>query len=100
MNKEMLGKILMLWLAFLVFAFSIFIFYQYEQKKPQSASEDTAAQTPTPTPGPSRPISKWATDSAILQIEEELKSVSDSVDNVDLKESGLFPPLLDMQVKF
>jgi len=62
---------------------------------------------PTPTPSPIPTLvekitnqSFYATDSAVLKIENELKKIEEKLDNTDLKESSLNPPLLDWKVEF
>lgn len=44
--------------------------------------------------------SKWATDSAILQIDEQNKNLSEELLNVDLTESPLALPNIDTNVTF
>ncbi len=60
--------------------------------------------SPTPTPTPiveqiTNP-SPYATDSAVLQTEEELKKLESELQEVDLKETNLTPPVLDLDVNF
>jgi len=55
------------------------------------------AITPTPTLGN---YSLYASDSAILKIEEELKEIETELDFTDLKETKLNPPPLDWEIKF
>lgn len=59
---------------------------------------------PSPSPSPfeeeiTNP-SAYATDSAVLDIENKLKEIDQDLDKVDLKETGLNPPVLDMEVNF
>lgn len=58
---------------------------------------------PSPTPTiietPVHPSSPYATDAAVLKIEEDLKSLDQELQGTDLKEAGLNPPVLDMEVK-
>lgn len=58
---------------------------------------------PSPTPATSetnlRPSSPYATDAAVLKIEADLKSLDQELQSTDLKEAGLNPPVLDMEVK-
>jgi len=59
--------------------------------------------TPTPTPILIEKITNpsfYATDSAILKIEEELKKIEQELDSTDLKENSLNLPVLDWEVKF
>jgi hypothetical protein len=62
-------------------------------------------QSPTPTPlaQPSptsylRQPSKYATDSAVLQIEDDLTRILNDLQKVDLKEGDLTPPQIDTKV--
>jgi len=60
--------------------------------------------SPIPTPTPiieeiTNP-SPYATDSAVLQTEEELKKLESDLREADLKETNLTPPVLDLDVNF
>lgn len=70
--------------------------------KPKVKSEPTPTPTPTPIPTlvPIIAPSFYATDSAILSLEEEIKKTEIDLLNTDLKESSLNPPALDMNIKF
>lgn len=59
---------------------------------------------PSPSPSPyeeeiTNP-SVYATDSAVLEIGERIKEIDQDSDKTDLKETGLNPPVLDMNVNF
>lgn len=59
---------------------------------------------PSPSPTPyeeeiTNP-SAYATDSAVLEIGERIKEINQDLDKTDLKETGLNPPVLDMDVNF
>ena len=59
---------------------------------------------PSPSPSPyeeeiTNP-SVYATDSAVLEIGEKLKEIESDIDQTDLKETGLNPPVLDLNVNF
>lgn len=59
---------------------------------------------PEPSPSPyeeeiTNP-SVYATDSAVLEIGERIKEIDQDLDKIDLKETGLNPPVLDMNVNF
>ncbi|MBU3957000.1 hypothetical protein KKI19_01825 [Patescibacteria group bacterium] len=59
---------------------------------------------PSPSPSPyeeeiTNP-SAYATDSAVLEIGEKLKEIEGGIDQTDLKETGLNPPVLDLEVNF
>ncbi|MCJ7793136.1 MAG: hypothetical protein MUP45_04115 [Candidatus Marinimicrobia bacterium] len=59
---------------------------------------------PSPTPSPYEEEilnpSAYATDSAVLEIENKIKGINQELENTDLKETGLNPPVLDMKVNF
>lgn len=71
-------------------------------KKPSVSPKQTQLLTPTPTPFEEEITSPsiYATDSAILKIEAELKTIDQDLQSTDLKEVGLNPPVLDMEVEF
>jgi len=59
---------------------------------------------PSPSPSPyeeeiTNP-SVYATDSAVLEIDKKLKEIENEIDQTDLKETGLNPPVLDLEVNF
>jgi hypothetical protein len=58
--------------------------------------------TPTPTPFEEKIASPsaYATDSAILKIEQDLKTLDQDLQLTDLKETSLNPPALDWEVEF
>lgn len=99
MNKNIIGKTLMILLAISLFAALILIVSQVNKKTP-TTTDSSSVIVPTPTPTETRPQSRWATESGVLEIEANLKNLSDELVKVDLKESRLFPPVLDMKVKF
>lgn len=69
---------------------------------PKTPSKKVVFPTPTPNPTPPQEQivypSAYATDSAVLKIEEELKSLENQLQITDIKETGLNPPVLDMKV--
>lgn len=71
-------------------------------KKPSVSPKQAQPATPTPTPFEEEITSPsiYATDSAILKIEADLKTIDQDLQSTDLKEVGLNPPVLDMEVKF
>ena len=92
-----LGLLFILILGILVLLRLLFGF------KKNVPSSPLVAVTPTPTPIFSeeiRPQSLWTTDSGILKIEEELKNIENELDNTDIKEKSLIPPILDWKIKF
>jgi len=62
------------------------------------------SSSPTPTPTISEDAlsspSAYATDSAILKIGAELNLIEEKLNVTDLKEAGLNPPVLDMEIEF
>lgn len=98
-DKKLISKILMSLLLVLMILLVVVIFLETRKTGPTS-SEQTPTPTPTPTPIVTRPVSKWATDQGVLTIEAGLKDLSAEIEQTDLKESNLLPPVLDMQVKF
>ncbi|MGD0523138.1 MAG: hypothetical protein ABSA43_01100 [Candidatus Microgenomates bacterium] len=56
----------------------------------------TALPTPVELTNPSR----YATDSAVLKLEGNLKDNETNLNNVDIKESDLYPPQLDFNINF
>lgn len=64
--------------------------------------EPSPSPTPEPTPGEEETASPsaYATDSAILQIETAIGGLEEELKSTDLKETGLNPPVLDMEVEF
>ena len=67
-----------------------------------------AGQAPTtsPTPSPSpfveenRKLSKYATDSAVIKIDEGVNKLDKNLNSTDLREVNLRLPSLDFEVKF
>jgi len=91
-----LGGLLLLFLL-------ILILISLNLKQKHSFSDVFPTPTPTPTPTLIEEITNpsfYATDSAILKIEEELKKIEQELDSTDLKESSLNLPVLDWEVKF
>lgn len=69
-------------------------------KKPAVSPKPPSLPVSTPTPFEEKITSPsiYATDSAILKIEAELKTIDQDLQSTDLKEAGLNPPVLDMEV--
>jgi len=58
---------------------------------------------PSPSPTPTEEIfapSSYATDSAVLAIEEDIDTLEENLLETDLYETGLNPPVLDMEISF
>ncbi|MBM3205680.1 hypothetical protein FJZ41_02435 [Candidatus Shapirobacteria bacterium] len=71
----------------------------------QQASKKTLPSKPTPTPTLSTSQetltpSLYATDAAILKIEQDVKNLDQELQGADLKENSLNPPALDWQIEF
>lgn len=78
---------------------SLGIFLQTSSKpKPLTPPEIVPSTMPTPTEAP--PPSRWATDSGVLIIEKDIKSISNELENVNLRGQELLPPTLDNKVEF
>lgn len=59
--------------------------------------------TPTPASTPfatSKPLSKYATDSAVLKIKQDIDNLDRDLSTVDLDESNLKPRTLDFEISF
>jgi hypothetical protein len=85
----------------LVLLLAAAIFLSFQQGQPTTEIE--TKPTPTPTPEFKEeiiPPSPYATDAAILKMEEEIKSLDQEIISTDLKESGLNPPVLEMKIQF
>ena len=59
---------------------------------------------PSPSPSPyeeeiTNP-SVYATDSAVLEIGKRIREIDQDLDKTDLKETGLNPPVLDLNINF
>lgn len=81
--------------VFLILAlFIISSNYQVSQFKPPTIP------SPSPTEEEITNPSAYAIDSAVLEIEKRLKEIEKEIDQTDLKETELNPPVLDMDVNF
>ena len=69
-----------------------------KKKVPTSSTLPPEAVLTTPTPEESFPLSLWATDSGVLEIEEKITLIEEKLEVVDLQEVKLQPPILDMDV--
>jgi hypothetical protein len=98
-NKHLIGRILMFLLLFLVLIGGLLLVFEVKKKNPETTSAPSG-EIPTPQTTQIGSESRWATDSAVLEIESNVKSISQDIDAVELKESKLLPPTLDMEVKF
>lgn len=85
----------------LVILLAAVIFLSFQQGRVTTMIKPTP--TPTSTPEFKEEItvpSPYATDAAILKMEEEIKGVDQELLSTDLKESSLNPPVLEMNIKF
>ncbi len=88
--------------AFVLVAFlSLAIFMSFNQKNLTLTTKNQP--TPTSTMELKEEItspSPYATDAALLKTEEEIKNLDKKLQETDLKESKLNPPVLDWDIKF
>lgn len=87
--------------AFLLLLLALVIFMSFNQKSISLPVENKP--TPTPITKIKEEIttpSLYATDAAVLKIEEEIKALDKNLQEADLKESSLNPPNLDWQIEF
>jgi hypothetical protein len=60
----------------------------------------TPVITALPTPEALINPTRYATDSAVLKLEQNLKDNENMLNSLDIKESNLYPPQLDFDIKF
>ena len=83
----------------LLTATAVFMGFNQKGESPAKISQPT----PSPTSEFKEEItspSPYATDSAILKSEQEIKALDEKIQKTDLKESGLNPPVLDWKIQF
>jgi len=85
----------------LVLLLAVAIFTGFNQKD----SSQSTSEKPTPTTAAEfkeeiTSPSPYATDAALLKIEEEVENLDEKIQTTDLKESGLTPPALEMGINF
>ena len=96
MNKKYWLFIILLVLACL----SLFIYaLKFAQTDPEVSTETLPVKL-TPTPVLEKTASIYATDSAVLKIEQELETLIKDLETVNLDEDGLKPPALDLQIEY
>ena len=66
---------------------------------PEKKIEEVVTPTPEEVQEISNP-SPYANDLIILKIEQDIKRIDKELQETDLKEASLNPPLLDMDIKF
>jgi hypothetical protein len=87
--------------AVLILLLAVSIFTGFNQK--ESGQPMSGESTPTPTTEVKQEIgfsSPYATDAALLKIEEEVENLDKKIQTTDLKETALTPPVLEMGVDF
>ena len=87
--------------AVLILLIAIAIFMSFNQNSEPTGN--IGQPTLTPTPEFKEEItspSSYATDSAVLQKEEEIKTLDEKIQKTDIKESGLNPPVLEWKIEF
>lgn len=94
-------KVLIIIAAFAFIALVSFSvsFYYFRRINQNPSSTKTPVSTPTPI-ATSLPKSLYATDSAILQIKNDLKDLEKNLNTMKFQESQLLPPALDFKVEF
>lgn len=96
----MAKKYLLIILALILFFALAFInLYRISQVGQGNQTEAPAISLPT-VAWEEASVSAYATDSAVLKIEADLWRLKEKLDRVDLDESGLMPPVLDLQIKY
>lgn len=68
------------------------------QKAPAPAPVTSTPESAPITTPPSQP-SKFATDTGLLKLRDDIKNLSGRVDSVDLFEPEITPPNLDLNIK-
>lgn len=94
-NKEILAFSLVGIILLLLFTLLLI-----RSQSPLPAGTETPAPTPSPVIIEPRAASSYASDSAILKIEEALKKTEGEIQQTDFYETTLNPPLLDLNVSF
>ena len=95
--KKILAKTLMVVLPLILIMALFILFFKVRSSSPSMGVPTPSEVSPTPE---SLSSTHWATDSAILEIEENFLSLQKELEEVDLKHADLQPPVLDMNVGF
>ena len=82
-----------------VAAFLLLLFLTSQKSGEKIFLPVVPSPTPIITEATTRLSSPYATDAAVLKIEEDLKNLDQELQSTDLKEAGLNPPVLDMKVE-
>ncbi len=96
----MTKKYLLIILGLMLFFAVAFIYLDRSSRIGQENQAEAPLATATPVLWEEASTSAYATDSAVLKIEADLWLVKEKLDKVDLDESGLMPPALDLQIKY
>lgn len=89
--------------AFVIILLLIIVFSAVLQlKRKQETADLLPVSSPTVSPPqevkPTHPV--YATDSVILDIEEDVRALDSDLISTDLEEANLNPPLLDLKITF
>lgn len=98
-NKPLLAKVLMMFLLVLLILFGANLIFKLARQQPTTTPK-TGEDLLLPSGEPTKPLSRWATDSGVLAIETNLKQLSREGKSLDLKELSLLPPLIDIKLDF
>ncbi|MCL4390406.1 MAG: hypothetical protein M1484_03130 [Patescibacteria group bacterium] len=69
-----------------------------ERAMQQAALQPSQTVAPAPVVNVTPVSSKYATDSGVLQLRDQLQTISDAIDAVDLIEPQIAPPALDLNL--
>lgn len=100
-DREKIPHLLLLIFLFFLISFTSLVAFSYfsnlNRGNPIIVSPPI---TPSSTPTPVLTQSIWATDSAVLEIENKTKEIQQSLDNLDLTEPNLSFPVIDFNLNF
>jgi hypothetical protein len=94
-NKT-LPKILLIFLPIILVVFLLGLYLKAQNTNPEAVVSESVL-TPTPTPLDFVP-SKWAGDPDVVALETDLTNLEQKLQQVDLKQSQLLPPVMDMNL--
>lgn len=90
-----IGLVFLVLVALIIIAANLVISSAKNLPKAETSTKVETLTPVTPTP---KPISKFATDSAVLSLAENISKLRTDIDSVDLFESQLVPPSLDLSI--
>ena len=96
MPNKILPKILLIFLPIVLIVFLLGIYYRAQKITPPTTIEQTNI-SPTPASEDFVP-SKWAGDEEVLSLENDLNSLEQKLQKVNLKQTQLLPPIVDMKI--